>query len=78
MVEESIALGQANSKYRFGKITNKYLIIELYAFSYLTREEAIYRMFKHGKLSRQLLIEQYKLIHKLIPHELETININFA
>ncbi len=52
--------GELNSKFKLGKITNKFLIIEVYAFAYVSREESAYRMFKHDRSTRELLIEQYK------------------
>ena len=57
MVEELLSFEKCRSKYRLGKITNKYLIIEIYSYAYVSREEAIYRMFKHDKSTRNLLIE---------------------
>jgi hypothetical protein len=48
MVEEVISMQEIGlkPKYRVGKITNKYLIIDIFAFAFITREEAIYRMFR--------------------------------
>jgi hypothetical protein len=46
-------------RYRIGKITNKYLIIDIFAFAYLSREEAMYRLFKQDKSSRILLTKLY-------------------
>jgi hypothetical protein len=43
-------------RFRLGRITNKYLIIEIYSMAYLSREEATYRMYVHDKSSRTLLI----------------------
>ncbi len=69
MVEELITTsaggnGGADSKkkpkYWLGKITNKYLIIDLYTLAYESREEVLYRMFMHDKSTRDLLINQYK------------------
>jgi hypothetical protein len=61
MTEEVIPFGRERaSKYRLGKITNKYLIVNLYALAYQSREEAIYRMFKHDRSTRNLLIHQYR------------------
>jgi hypothetical protein len=56
----SIAHNKFKPRYRCGSITNKYLIIEIYAFAYLTREEAMYRLYKHDKSSRMLVVELYK------------------
>lgn len=64
MVEEqrlSDASGLHKPKYRLGKITNKYIILEIYSLAYITREEATYRMFKQDRSTRNLLIEQYYL-----------------
>ncbi len=57
MVEELLPAGKV--KYRLGKITNKYLIIDLFTFAYHSRDEVLYRMFKNDKSTRKLLIEQY-------------------
>ena len=54
----------------FGRITNKYLIIDIYSLAYHTREEAMYRLFKHHKSSRNVLINLYQKLSELIPHEL--------
>jgi hypothetical protein len=78
MAEESFQIKETRSRYRLGKVTNKYLIIEIYSYAYLTREEAMYRMFIHGRSSRDLLIEQYKALPKLIPHQLETIRLKYS
>jgi hypothetical protein len=64
MVEELKLISERLSKFRLGKITNKFLIIELYAFAYVSIEESAYRMFKHDKSTRQLLIEEYKKAFK--------------
>ena len=64
MEEEHLTLHpkqQMKPRYSLGKITNKHLIIELYGYVYLTREEAMYRFFKHNKLTRELLIKNLKL-----------------
>ncbi len=46
MTEELISLrGNLTSNYRLGKITNKYLVINLYAFAHYSREEVMKRMF---------------------------------
>lgn len=55
-------------KYRCGRITNKYLMIDIYAFAYLSREEAMYRLFTHDRSSRLLVIEFYKKLPQMIPH----------
>ena len=36
-------------RYSLGKITNKYLIIDIYAASYHTIDEVAYRMFMHNR-----------------------------
>lgn len=60
MVEQFLSVGDLQkSKYRVGRITNKYLIIDLYAFAYCSRDETVYRMFMVNKSTRNLLIEQY-------------------
>ena len=75
MLIEDLEL-QRNSKriepptYSLGRITNKYIIIDIYSLTYLTREEAMYRLFKHQKSSRTLLIKLYQKLSELIPHEL--------
>ena len=68
MVEEFKLISERLSKFRLGKITNKFLIIELYAFAYVSTEESAYRMFKHDKSTRQLLIEEYKKAFKKNNH----------
>ena len=55
-------------KYRFGRITNKYIIIEIYSLAYPYREEAMYRLFKHDRSTKTLLIEMYHRLPQLIPH----------
>ena len=67
MVEELISTScrgggdsKKKPKYWLGKITNKYLIIDLYTLAYESREEVLYRMFMHDKSIRGLLIGQYK------------------
>ena len=64
-------------KLSFGRIFNKYLIIEIYSLAYLTREEAMFRLFKHHRSSRSLLIKMYYYLRQLIPHSLKFIKINF-
>jgi hypothetical protein len=64
-------------KYRLGRIINKYLIIEIYSLAYLSREEAMYRLFKHEKSSRTLLFKLYHKLPKLIPHSLKCYQIDF-
>ena len=64
-------------KYRLGRITNKYLIIEIYSLAYLSREEAIYRLFKHERSTRSLLLELYHRLPQLIPHSIECYKIDF-
>ena len=54
--EQGKAVSVHQSKYRLGKITNKYLIIELYTLAYQSREEALFRMFMHDRCTRGLLI----------------------
>jgi hypothetical protein len=51
--------GSFKARYRLGRIKNKYLIIDIYAYAYLTREEAIYRLYNHDRSSRILVIELY-------------------
>jgi hypothetical protein len=42
MVEEHLLKGgKYKSKFKLGKLTNKYLIIDLYAFAYSFRDELI-------------------------------------
>jgi hypothetical protein len=57
-------------RYKLGQITNKYLIIDIFAFAFHTREEAMYRLFKSDKSSRILVIELYSRLPSLIPHQL--------
>ncbi len=64
MVEELKSISERLSKFRLGKITNKFLIIEVYALAYVSIEESAYRMFKHDKSTRKLLIEEYKKAFK--------------
>ena len=42
-------------KYRVGKIKNKYLIIEIYAYVY-QREEVMFRLFKTDQSLRTLVV----------------------
>jgi hypothetical protein len=60
--------GSYKPRHRLGCITNKYLIIDIFAFAFLTREEAIYRLFKSDKSLRNLVIELYNTLPQLIPH----------
>jgi hypothetical protein len=70
-METLLSLNQKmQPRYRLGRITSKYLIIDIYAFAYLTQEEVIYRLCKNDRASRRLAIENYKTIQKLIPHQL--------
>ena len=55
-------------RYKLGKITNKYLIIDIFAFAFHTREEAMYRLFKSDKSLRILVIELYNKLLTLIPY----------
>ena len=59
-------------KHSIGKITNKYLIFDIYSYAYITREEAMYRMFKLDRSLRNLLIESFKILPPLIPHSIFT------
>jgi hypothetical protein len=71
MLEEQkpSSVERQKAKCKLGKITNKYLIIEIYAFAYGSREEAMYRMFKYDRMQRNLLIEQYnKALQINIPY----------
>ncbi len=47
---------EGSPKYRLGRITNKYLILDIYMSAYPTRIETIYRMFNHDRASRFLLL----------------------
>ena len=47
---------EGSPKYRLGRITNKYLILDIYMSAYPTRIETIYRMFKNDKATRLLLL----------------------
>ena len=42
--------------YWLGKITSKFLIIDLYTLAYESREEVLFRMFMHDRSTRHLLI----------------------
>lgn len=44
MAEKVNLKDEVRSKYKLGKLTNKYIIIDIYSFAYLSREEAIYRI----------------------------------
>ena len=79
MVEELKSISERLSKFQLGKITNKFLIIELYAFAYVSIEESAYRMFKHDKSTRQLLIEEYKKAFKNNNHwRLPSVSIKWT
>ena len=47
-----VADSKKKPKYWLGKITNKYLIIDLYTLAYESREEALYRMFMYDRSER--------------------------
>jgi hypothetical protein len=47
---------ESKPKYRLGRIMNKYLILDIYMSAYPTREETVFRMFKHDRASRHLLL----------------------
>ena len=70
-----LAVKAFQPRYRLGSIKNKYLIIEIYAFAYLTREEAIYWLFKHDKSSRKLVIQLYKQLPSLIPQTVQVVKL---
>ena len=55
---------RSQPKYRLGRIINKYLIIDIYSIAYQTREEAMYKLFRHNRSSRNFLIELYKYLLK--------------
>ena len=46
--------------------------------AYLTREEAMYRLYNHDRRSRTLLIKLYQHLPDLIPHSLEYFKIDFS
>lgn len=70
---------EKKSKYRLGKITNKYLIIDLYTLAYQSREEALFRMFIHDRSTRSLLLKRYNTssLQSLLPSEITKLEINF-
>lgn len=79
-MDYSLSLKQSAGQpmYRIGKITNKYLIIDIFAFAYLTREEAIYRLYKLDRSSKNLVIKLYNKFPSLIPHKLQKLHLDFV
>jgi hypothetical protein len=63
-------LSQPKIAYRLGKITNKYLILEIYEKAYHTIDVILYRMFYNDKTSRDLLIKNFKKIKERNHHRL--------
>jgi hypothetical protein len=74
---EEQSLETFKPKYSLGRITNKYLILEIYSFAYLTKEEAMYRLFRNQRSSRKLLIEEYYKFIDLLPQSLEYLEVDF-
>jgi hypothetical protein len=74
---EEQSLETFKPKYSLGRITNKYLILEIYSFAYLTKEEAMYRLFRNQRSSRKLLIEEYYKFIDLLPQSLEYLKVDF-
>ena len=74
---EEQSLETFKPKYSLGRITNKYLILEIFSFAYLAKEEAMYRLFRNQRSSRKLLIEEYYKFIDLLPQSLEYLEVDF-
>ena len=69
-MSEALPKQPDQAKYRIGKITNKYLILNIIAKSCHTIDEVIYRMFFSNKSLRELLIENFKYVKVRNQHRL--------
>jgi len=68
---------QAIIEWRLGKITNKYLILDIFAKAYHTIDEAIYRMFYTDKRLRNLTIKEFRYLKSRNQRRLQTLNLDF-